>query len=1506
MGPSSSGKYNLLDELAAEFAERFRRGERPSLREYQDRFPELADDIQELFPALVEVEQADADRPELAPDGETVTEAPPLRQVGDYRILREIGRGGMGVVYEAEQVSLGRRVALKILSSHGLGDAKAQQRFRREARSAARLHHTNIVPVFEVGQDGDICYYAMQLIHGQGLDQVIGEVRRLREFSAADLQDVKPATARTLPQVDGAPRSKAVTQAAKSLLTGRLEAATQSAEQPLAEPPSFPQPTSSSTSALGLGRSNLSGTHAGQRPYFDSVARVGLQTALALAHAHARGILHRDVKPSNLLLDESGVVWVTDFGLAKTEDDNLTRTGDMPGTLRYMAPERFHGQCDARADLYALGLTLYELLVLAPAYTASHRLHLIEQIRSQDPPRLRTLDPRVPRDLETVVLKAIDKDPRLRYQSAEDLAEDLRRFLADEPIQARRTRLPERLGRWCRRNPAVAGLLAAVFLSLLLGTIVASAFAFHAEASARQAQQDRDKAREAEREGRRKLFEAYLAEAKANRLSRRTGQRFETLARVADAAALARDLDVPEERLAELRLVAVTALAMPDLSPRYLGAVPENATITDLSDDLTRVLLWDATAKTHVIRSVGDGEELFRLPGIDRQFQAFFGPRGHYIVRAEALEGAPVEVWKMDGRKLTSVRKDRFAVYWPGLHFRPDSSILALPQVHGALVIWDLQNGTEINRLPDAGAEREPMVALHPTEPLVASCSYFTTHVLLRDYQTGQTIQKISPPWTMGCSSVVWHPGGRRLFVSAGDSNEVQEYAFDPQLRELRPLRLLRTPLVPGGNILAVNPAGDRLASRGWNEGPGLLDLETGQLLFQARSMQVLNRFHFAADGRSLIGTYGLPRGRISYGVVSVGDAREVRTIALSGSGSGWQRPVVHPNGRLAVVPQGDHFTFVDLATLRELGEVKRGSRRFISVAFDGDGSLYTNSFEGYFRWPVRLERESLTVGPPERLPFTPGSGSIAVSADGRTVAQAQYAGYGMAPYAGGWLLTPDRPNDPFYLDAGVSMDATDISRDGRWVVFGVHLRGMNVYDSRTSRHVWKDMDNRLGIVGRFTPDGRWLVGGFGACRVGDWNTTVVLDPSHTGSLHDVSPDSRLALIGMAEGYARLIEIATGRELVRIEPPDGSLGQMTFTPDGTRLLERCAPGLRIWDLRRIRHRLADFGLDWDGPAYAPESTGPLCLPAQLTLTVSGGELLSDPTKLSEYERGLTLFRLAADCFDAQGNLDHARWLIQANRHAEALPHLQLALLSRPESYAVRMNKGLCLLRLGRVEDAVPEFTAAARARPEDHRPRYQRAQAFERLGRHAEAADDLTAVLLRFPEDAELYQERAACYKALGDRVKEASDRAAMAKWLPRSARGLNERAWRLLTGPLGERDAKKGLELIRKAVALEPDEAMFLNTLGVALYRNDRWTEAITSFENSLAHGKGKYDAFDLFFLAMCHAKLGDAATAKDCFDRAVKWFDAQRGLGETHIEELKAFRAEAAEVIRSALQAK
>ena len=478
---TSSDARNPVELLAEEFLERKRRGEQPTLREYLERHPELADAIRDLFPALLMMEDlgesSGGTTGSLAADGVAVGVR--LQRLGDYRILREIGRGGMGVVYEAEQESLGRRVALKVLSAGSLLDPKQVRRFEREAKAAAKLHHTNIVPVFGVGRQDGHHYFVMQFIAGVGLDVVLDDLRRLRQAKS----EAGPAAGLVAASSRIAGLSAA--DVARSLLTGRFEADANLVDGSMTEPfdDAAPGPTTAvngpptdSSPAILPGSSEFSASSDPDRQFYRSIARIGVQVAEALEYANRQGILHRDVKPSNLLLDNHGNVWVADFGLAKTaEADDLTHTGDILGTIRYMALERFSGHCDARSDVYSLGLTLYELVALRPAYEATDRHRLMDRVLHEEPERLKKLAPSVPRDLETIVAKATARDPAARYATAAALAEDLRRFVEDRPIRARRTSPLERLARWCRRNKGLAAaigltaltLVAAVILSLL-------------------------------------------------------------------------------------------------------------------------------------------------------------------------------------------------------------------------------------------------------------------------------------------------------------------------------------------------------------------------------------------------------------------------------------------------------------------------------------------------------------------------------------------------------------------------------------------------------------------------------------------------------------------------------------------------------------------------------------------------------------------------------------------------------------------------------------------------------------------------------------------------------------------------------------------------------------------------------------------------------------------------------------------------------------------------------
>lgn len=399
-GHRSEEPGTTLEEVVDRYLQEIAEGGSPDRRAYLEAHPSLGEALHGIFKTLDFVE---ATGQSLKTSG-----LEHGRQLGEFRIVREVARGGMGVVYEAIQTSLDRRVALKVLPMGALLSDTAATRFAREALTAAHLHHTSIVPVYAVGEEQGIRFYVMQYIDGLSLAE---HLRRLR-----------------------------------------------------------------------AGEATLDPDH------YARVARWGQQVAEALEYAHGEGIIHRDIKPSNLLLDARDHIWITDFGLARTDTHTtLTLTGDVLGTTRYLPPEQAGGhpaQIDGRSDIYSLGATLYELLALAPAFDGESREAVLNQIILSDPIPLRRRDPAIPRDLETIVAKCMQKKPDHRYARALDVAEDCRRFLVGGPIRARRTSALVKAGRFVRRHQL-----------LTLGSLVVLALAVTTSLLARSLQQERGQRR---------------------------------------------------------------------------------------------------------------------------------------------------------------------------------------------------------------------------------------------------------------------------------------------------------------------------------------------------------------------------------------------------------------------------------------------------------------------------------------------------------------------------------------------------------------------------------------------------------------------------------------------------------------------------------------------------------------------------------------------------------------------------------------------------------------------------------------------------------------------------------------------------------------------------------------------------------------------------------------------------------------------------------------------------
>ncbi len=546
-GPDVAPDENDEDDRVGEAVELYmlscEQGPPPDLDEFVARFPGLEDDLRaaidglELVHGLLGLGSATGSGSGRRGGLDHRIESG--QRIAGYRVVRELGRGGMGTVYEAVHMGLDRPVALKVLGVHAAPDSSARRRFLNEARTAAGLHHTHIVPVFDVGQVGGLCYYAMQRIEGSGLDRVLKHLRRTRHVASGGGEALSSSRLPSFlaSEGGGAAQAKASPHPGRfwarlpaSLLHGRKrpdgqldQAKTPAARSSFAgmqqvparpngiRPKSLISPTDGSTASWGTasrdGRiaaadsapGGLQAVAPGSLPnltspdpdrqrrelepppfdpprgpaYFRWVAKVGRESADALAHAHEQGVIHRDVKPSNLLIDAKGSIWVTDFGLARRlADPGITHHDSLLGTPRYMSPEQARtGSIDGRTDVYSLGATLYELLSLRPPFDGQTAAELIDQIGQQDPLPPTKVDRRVPRDLETVVLKALAKRPADRYATAGELFDDLERFLNREPVKARRIGPLGRAWRVARRHPGITAVsTAAAALVLAIAT----------------------------------------------------------------------------------------------------------------------------------------------------------------------------------------------------------------------------------------------------------------------------------------------------------------------------------------------------------------------------------------------------------------------------------------------------------------------------------------------------------------------------------------------------------------------------------------------------------------------------------------------------------------------------------------------------------------------------------------------------------------------------------------------------------------------------------------------------------------------------------------------------------------------------------------------------------------------------------------------------------------------------------------------------------------------------
>jgi WD40 repeat protein len=1222
-----------FEVVAESFLARFRAGERPGVEEYAALHPELADQIRELMPALLLVERdLSIDDDSKSNAAQTASTPGRERRLGDYRILREIGRGGMGVVYEAEQMSLGRRVALKVLPRQIAGDRQGLERFRREAKSAARLHHTNIVPVFEVGSDGDVAYYAMQFIQGQGLDEVIDQLARLRDPERKFRKGDGPES--TVPVVRSDEREPG--PVAASLVSGRFAAggAFPSREVPpavtersmrsasrasgfvLADPaPEGAHGTKASRkSAVLPGGSEVSTSHlSGRRaPFFRSVAQIGRQAAQGLAYAHASGIVHRDIKPSNLLLDHGGIVWITDFGLAKGDDDGLTQTGDVLGTIRYMAPERFRGEGDARADVYALGLTLYELLTLRPAYADSDRLKLSEQIKNEDPPRPRSIDIQIPRDLETIVLRAIEKDPNARYQTAEAIAEDLRRFLADEPILARQVRALERYGRWARRNPGITvlgGLLLAVLVATTIGSMVAAtyfrslaareAFAnLKSQETEKVAIVERDKALRNEKSERWERYRSNIAAASAALQVQNS-----------DAARDALE-DAPEEhRNWEWRYLHNT-IETASLLLRVLGGKvyrlvlsPSGRQIAVCIDSRSEIHLYDV--------GTGRREAVLRGHSTPVSFVAY-RPDGKQL--ASTADDQTIRLWDPATGQQTAILKTKVAPQqldkWPVISYNSDGSRIVSSVWNGGACtsrLWDVTRGREI-ALPTRWQNRFSPACFSPNGKRVAVSN--GEYAYLCDAVTGSQLAVLGPH-SKAVSTLVYSPDGKRVASSEvdGGSNAIHLWNGEtgkevavlsghvarPYLVRFSPdgSRLVSGSGYPEFNArvwdsatgrplatfaghrneiraIAFSPDGNRVATASTDQTARLWDPRTGQSLgVLAGHTNTVDNVGFNSDGSRVV-TYSYD------GTLRLWNAESGKLISvLHGDGDGLGAPPVFtPDDSSLICGSTTGIVRIWNMGLVERNGLLRGHESFVyDVAFSPDGEHVASvGWDGTARlWDATTGRQTGLL-----KHKTGAIHSISYSGDGRRLATLERErgvvlwDEALRKTVGDW---------PLVVDSFKMMDGARASLNPAGTLLALASNGLvRLTDTATGREVAQLKGSVTGSAdATFHPNnGRQLAIGSQDGTISLWDvanhTLVAVLRGHSGTVWRVafSADGKLMASGSLDKSICLWDVQTHRKLAVI--PVGSIVYgVAFSSDGTRLAAGCRDTtIRLFDVASRR------------------------------------------------------------------------------------------------------------------------------------------------------------------------------------------------------------------------------------------------------------------------------------------------------------------------------------------------
>jgi WD40 repeat protein/predicted Ser/Thr protein kinase len=1018
----------------------------------------------------------------------------PLPRLGDYELVKEIARGGMGVVYRARQLSLQRTVAVKVLLAGQFANAAFIERFRREAEAAASLSHPNIVSIHEVGEHEGRPFFSMELIEGRSLAELVHD---------------RPLPAR---------------QAAQLL-------------QAIAE---------------------------------------------AVHYAHERGVLHRDLKPSNVLLDALGAPHVTDFGLAKrfvgtrsiashsspekitdgvepVPPDDLTLTGQVLGSPNYMPPEQAdskRGPTTAASDVYSLGAILYHLLTGRPPFLADSVTQTLRLVAEGEPAAPRLLNPALSRDLETICLKCLEKEAPRRYASARELAEELGRFLRDEPICARRIGPLGRLARWRRRKPALAASLGAGAL-LLLVVLVGLPVALIRISSARtHAEAARLRAEAAERETEAQLYTALLEQARATVRSRELGQRVRALDALQRAAAISNTV--------ELRREVFAALALPDL--RFERESPHGSEFALREPDpaFERIALVRGAGPVEV-RAVSDQQLLTTLPASTNRpvHDAKWSPDGRFLAvkRDYPPDGrrADWEIWELPAARRILVLRD---IPVGAIAFHPTLPRIIFGVRPGGVVARSLDDGRELAKFPVAGLPYLLRYAPKGERFAVASRTGESWGLAVHDTTTGAPIA--SQIFTAFLRDFQWHPGGQWLAVP-DDSGAVN--AMDARTGETRQLGRHKAQAVS----VAFSPDGAWLLSGGWERELICWDARAMRRAFTVGLESFVTRFR--ADGRAC--AVMRASGIQWYRFESPTGYREF----AEDLGSRLRHAAFSTDGRWLAVSGDKRAAVWDLSSGGQGAVDEEAGEAFFVFTPDGTELFASANREGEvdcFRWRLAPGKNPGESPGLTRLPLYKPAGVTSLGLRSNSVV--------MTGAKGSQVLAPEEMENGSARWTRTSPGINRVSPDGRWL--GIHRpfsASLYVYRLPGLERVAKL--THLAAIGQIAFA---LLGdevaicssrGVELWNTETWQRTRVLT-NFVRLLY--TADARAAWLERESRTAGLHHAQTLEP--RLLRPTG-IFPLALSADGRQLAVKVdGHRLQVWNLAALRGELRALKLDWaDGP-----------------------------------------------------------------------------------------------------------------------------------------------------------------------------------------------------------------------------------------------------------------------------------------------------------------------------------